>query len=119
MDWIRLVNLPFFGRHGVLPEEAVLGQRFEVDVALGLDLRRAGASDDLSATVNYAAVYALVERLVTGTPRKLIEAVAESIAEEILGGFPLVAEVVVVIRKPGAPVPGVFGTISVELTRRR
>ncbi len=33
-DVIRLHNMPFYGRHGVNPEEQTLGQRFEIDVEL-------------------------------------------------------------------------------------
>ena len=36
-DLIRLCNMQFYGRHGVNPEEQVLGQRFEVDVDLRVD----------------------------------------------------------------------------------
>ena len=44
------------GFHGVLPDEKRDGQDFVVDVVLHLDLRPAGTSDDLTATVNYAEV---------------------------------------------------------------
>ena len=44
------------GVHGVLPEEQVRPQPFEVDVELLVDLRAAGASDDLADTVDYGAV---------------------------------------------------------------
>ncbi len=46
-DRIILSDLGFFGYHGVMPEEAVLGQRFFVDLVCGIDLREAGRTDDL------------------------------------------------------------------------
>ena len=38
-------------------QEQVLGQKFRVDAALGCSLRKAGCTDDLEDTVNYAQVY--------------------------------------------------------------
>ncbi len=87
-DEILLEGMRFYAYHGVNPEERALGQRFTVDVALAVDLRRAGQSDDLADTVSYSAVYKLVRRIVEGEPRNLIEAVAESIAGEILAELP-------------------------------
>ena len=36
MDVIELRGLAFYGYHGALPEERSLGQRFVIDLALGL-----------------------------------------------------------------------------------
>ena len=46
VDEILLEGVQFYAYHGVNPEERALGQRFLVDVAAAVDLRRAGASDD-------------------------------------------------------------------------
>jgi dihydroneopterin aldolase len=96
----------FYAYHGVNPEEQTLGQRFTVDVVLAVDLRQAGQSDELANTVSYSAVYKVVRGIVEGEPRKLIEAVAESITSEILESFPLVERVTVTVRKPDAPMKG-------------
>src|SRR5918999_6380785 len=105
-DEILLEGMRFYAYHGVNPEERALGQRFQVDVVLAVDLRRAGQSDDLADTVSYSAVYKLVRRIVEGEPRNLIEAVAEAIAGEILASFPLVEHVGVTVRKPEVPMKG-------------
>ncbi len=76
----------------------------------------AGKSDELNATVSYADVYALVEGVLTGPPMKLIEAVAERVAGKILESFPI-ESVRVRIKKPGAPVPGCFDYMAVEIER--
>src|SRR5918992_6150404 len=86
-DEILLEGMRFYAYHGVNPEERALGQRFSVDVVLGVDLRRAGQSDNLADTVSYSAVYKLVRQIVEGQPRQLIEAVAEEIAAAILMEF--------------------------------
>ena len=119
-DVILLEGMRFYGYHGVNPEERALGQRFTVDVALAVDLRAPGRSDDLGDTVSYSAVFTLVRRIVEGEPRNLIEAVAEAIAAGILGDFPAVKNVTVTVRKPEAPLRGaMLDAAGVRLTRER
>jgi 7,8-dihydroneopterin aldolase/epimerase/oxygenase len=118
MDRIVLTGMRFYGYHGVMPEETALGQPFVVDVEMYADLRPAGLSDDIAATIHYGYVYEAVKRVVEGRPLKLIEAVAEQVAGRILDGF-AVQEVVVRIHKPKAPIAGVFDSVAVEIRRRR
>jgi dihydroneopterin aldolase len=105
-DEILLEGMRFYAYHGANPEEQTLGQRFTVDVVLAVDLRRAGQSDELANTVSYSAVYKVVRGIVEGEPRNLIEAVAESLAAEILERFPLVEHATVTVRKPDVPMKG-------------
>jgi dihydroneopterin aldolase len=117
-DEILLEGMRFYAYHGVNPEERALGQRFTVDVAVAIDLRRAGQSDDLADTVSYSDIYKLVRRIVEGEPRNLIEAVAEEIAREILTRFPPVARATVTVRKPEAPLKGaMLDAAGVRVTR--
>jgi dihydroneopterin aldolase len=119
-DRIRLNEMVFYGYHGVLAEEQALGQRFVVDVELETDLRAAGESDDLTRTVNYAAVYATVKEIVTGPPHKLIEAVAERIATRILAEHPGVERLQVRVRKPAVPIAGaMLASAEVAIERIR
>lgn len=109
-------GMQFYGYHGALVEEQQLGQRFEVDLQLHLDLKPAGESDDLEKTVSYADVYALVKRTVEELKFKLIESLAETITSQVLENF-AVARVTVQVRKPQAPIPGIFDYMAVEITR--
>ncbi|HEX2282207.1 MAG TPA: dihydroneopterin aldolase [Thermomicrobiales bacterium] len=119
-DEIFLEGMRFYAYHGVNPEEQALGQRFLVDVALAVDLRPAGQSDDLASTVSYSAVYKVVRVIVEGEPRQLIEAVAEDIAAAILTAFPRVARITVTVRKPEAPMKGsMLDAAGVRVTRSR
>lgn len=118
MDYIHLNELEFYGYHGALPEETKLGQRFRVTVSLATDLSEAGKTDDLDKTVNYAEVYSVCRSIVEGSPVKLIEAVAEKIATEILKEFAnKVTGVRVVLIKPDPPIPGHYASVSVDITR--
>ena len=108
----------FQGRHGVLEAEQREAQPFEVDLELALDLRPAGLHDDLERTIDYAAAFEVVRRVVESTSYRLIEALAEAIAHEVLARFPAAREVTVRVRKPRAPIDGVLAWAGVEIVRR-
>ncbi len=117
MDFIRLKDLTFFAHHGVLAHEQENGQNFEIDVELAGDLSLAGKSDEISQAYDYDRVYRVVESVVTGTRFNLIEALAEELCAKILAIYPDLV-VRVRVRKPQAPLPGPFGTVEVEVTRK-
>lgn len=103
---VRLVNAVFYAHHGVMEEEHRIGGRYEVDVAMDLDVREAAATDDLTRTVDYERVYALVREVVTGTNAYLIERLAAQIAGAVCAAYPAVVRVEVTVRKPNPPVGG-------------
>ena len=76
MYLIRMKNCAFFARHGVLDEEEALGQRFYVDAALTVDPGRALEEDSIEGTVDYGVAFQVIERIITGERRFLIEALA-------------------------------------------
>ncbi len=119
MDKIIMKNMSFYGYHGVLPEENRLGQKFFVDVILFLDLKKAGTLDLLTHTVNYGLAYDIVKASVETKQFKLIEALAEDIAQSLFSHFAAVDELSVEIRKPQAPVKGIFDYFGVEIQRGR
>ena len=118
-DRIVLKGLQVFARHGVLPEENKLGQRFALDVTAFLDLRPAGQSDDYKRTVCYDALTRLVIETVTAKRFFLIEAAAEAVAQGLLAAFPPIQRVVIEIRKPGAAIDAVFEHMAVVIDRSR
>lgn len=119
MDKIILSRMEFFGYHGVFPEENKLGQRFCVDAELSLPLAKAGESDDLEKTINYAEVYERIKHMTEERTFKLIEALAEHIAADLLEAFPVIAEVKVRVIKPHPPFAIVFDGVTVEIVRKR
>ena len=120
-DRLSLLGMRFLGRHGVLPEEKVSAQPFEVDLVLHADLADAAERDDLAATVDYAALFDVVREIVEGSSRDLIEALAGAIASAALAATPpeIVESVEVRVRKPEAPIHGSFDTVELSLTRGR
>ncbi len=118
-DHIRVHRLAVFARHGVLPEEAVMGQRFFISLDATVDTRAAGATDDLTKSVSYADMADVAVDIATHRRFKLLEALAEAIATALLASFPLIEAISVRIDKPSAPVQQVLENVSVEITRRR
>lgn len=119
MDKIIMRNLGFYGYHGVLSEENTLGQRFFIDIEMYTDLKNSGLSDDVSDTINYAEVYEIIKDIAENKRYNLIEALAENIASIILDQFKDIVEIIVNIRKPEAPVRGIFDYFGVEIRRKR
>jgi 7,8-dihydroneopterin aldolase/epimerase/oxygenase len=119
MDKIHVSRMEFYGYHGVFPEETKLGQRFAVDLTVELDLSVAGKSDRLEDSISYADLYQVTKEVVEGEPCKLVEAVAERIASNILEKFNSVALCHVKVIKPDPPIPGHYQSVAIEITRGR
>ena len=109
-DRIELSGLECFGHHGVFDFEKQEGQPFIVDVTCWMNFAAAGASDDLSDTVDYGALAELVAAVVEGPARDLIETVDT---------FGSLHAVEVTIHKPKAPIPRTFGDVAVVARRSR
>ena len=118
-DKIIMKDMAFFGYHGVLKEERALGQKFIVSIELSLSLKEAGKTDDISKTVSYAEVYDMVKKIVENVKFMLLEALAENISTMILKNFQMISEVSVEIKKPEAPIPGIFNYMAVKIDRSR
>lgn len=118
-DRIVLAGMAFQARHGVNDWEKTEAQRFEVDLELELDLGAAGRDDDLAVTADYRGVYETTREVVERRTFELIEALAETIAREILAANHAVAAVVVRVRKPEVSLGGALDYAGVEIRRER
>jgi dihydroneopterin aldolase len=117
-DILKLKNMTFHAYHGVWDEEREIGQRFEVDVELKIDARAAAQTDRLRDTVDLYAVFEAVEKVISNGKCRLLETMAEKVANQILEKFN-VEEVLVRVRKPHAPIRGIQDGIEVEINRTR
>ena len=119
MDCIHLTGIRCYGYTGYLQEEQVLGQWFEVDVKLWLDISTAAKTDAIEDTVDYRSVIAKVQHLVKTSKFALIERLVATIADSILIECDRVSRVQVTLSKPAAPIPDFDGKITIELTRSK
>lgn len=117
-DRILLTGVQTYAYGGVSEEERHVGQRYQLDLELRLDLSRAGTSDDLAHTVSYADVHDVAVGAMRRTPFNLIEAAATRVANGILNAFP-VDGVTVRLTKLSPPIDGVVEGASVEIRRER
>ena len=117
LDEIRIEDLEVFANHGIFPEENVLGQKFLVSAVLYTDTRRAGRTDDLTASIHYGEVCAFIDRYLREHTFKLLERAAESLAEELLLNTQNLRKVRIEIKKPWAPVGLPLKTVSVSIER--
>lgn len=116
-DRVHLRGLRLLGVHGALPEERERSQPFEVDVDMAVDLRAASASDDLADTVDYGGVAQAVEAVVLGESHRLLERLAQRVAEDVLAVDGRVASVTVTVRKLRPPLPVDVTWAGVSVTR--
>ncbi|MEB3213380.1 MAG: dihydroneopterin aldolase [Leptolyngbyaceae bacterium] len=118
MDALHINGIRAYGYTGALPEEQVLGQWFEVNVTLWLDLSKAGQSDRLSDTHDYSRTVPAIQALIQSSHDKLIETLAEAIAQMVLQD-PSLHQVRVQLVKLTPPVPNFAGNITVDITRSK
>lgn len=87
MDQVFIRGLEVEAVIGVYDWERSIRQRLVLDLELGWDIRAAAAGDDLSATLDYAAVSQRVLDYVAASSFLLVEALAERVAELIMAEF--------------------------------
>jgi dihydroneopterin aldolase len=109
--------MKFYGYHGVNEHEREMGQRFEVDAEVALDLTKPGDSDELADTYDYVAAYEAIRAVVENRKFQLLEALAAQCAGVLMQDG--VAEVTVRVRKPSVPIRGQLDYVQVEVTRSR
>ena len=119
MDCIHLTEIRCYGYTGYLPEEQVLGQWFEVDVKLWLDISTAAKTDAIEDTLDYRNVISLIQHLVKTSKFILVERLVSAIADSILQDCDRVTQVQVTLSKPAAPIPDFGGKIGIEITRAK
>lgn len=106
--------MKFFAHHGVCPQEQVVGNRFEVTLQVFCDMEKAMTDDDLSGTVNYATLYAVVEKEMA-VPSKLLEHVAFRIIQAVKAEFPQVTGGTISISKLTPPFKSDLEKVEIKI----
>ena len=117
-DQLAVRGIEIHAHHGVFDFERRDGQRFLIDLVIGLDTRPAAAQDDLASTVDYGALVAEVVAAAEKDPVDLIETLAQRIADVCLG-HDAVETVEVTVHKPHAPIAATFTDVALTINRSR
>jgi dihydroneopterin aldolase len=112
---ITLRNCAFYAKHGAFEQEASLGQRFFIDLVLDVEADEALENDDVASTVHYGLAYEIVEKIVTGSRRNLIETLAKDIAKALCEWSPQIRRAEITVRKPSVPIPGILDYAEVRV----
>lgn len=116
-DEIRIKGLKIYASHGVLLKEKENGQFFYLNITFRTDTHKAGITDDLYETINYAEACDYAAEEFTSCSYDLIETAAEKLARALLIKYPMCFEVEVEVNKPNAPIEEEFENVSVDITR--
>ena len=118
MDSIIIKGIRFHGHHGVSEAERQVGGHYEIDATLHCSLVNAGRTDALEDTIDYASVVDLIVDIGTQQSFELIEALAETIASEILHRFPI-DTVQLTVKKLHPPIEQPITYFAVEICRSK
>lgn len=112
---VNLENCRFFAQHGVMRQEQVSGNEFEVNISVRY-LVNGPNDDNPDSTISYADLYEIA-KCEMAKPRKLLETVARAISDRIEESWHWIEDVTVEIRKITPPIPGITGSASVKINR--
>lgn len=101
MDKIFLDELKIETIIGLWEWERQIRQTVVIDLEMSADIAKAAATDDVADTLNYKLVAKRLQQFVGESSFKLVETLAERIAEIVLNEFD-VAWTQVTVHKPGA-----------------
>lgn len=110
---VEVNNLKVTAFHGVMEQERVVGNRFEVTVHVDCDFTEAARLDRVDLTVNYAEIVDII-RAEMAKNSLLIETVARRIALRVADRWPdLVTGGMVRVAKIVPPIPGQMDSVAV------
>lgn len=116
-DRLAITGIEVFAHHGVFEHERRDGQRFVIDLVLGVDTTTAAAAgDDLKDAVDYGKVVSDVVEAATSAPVDLIETLAQRVADVVLRDA-RVQWVETTLHKPNAPIDATFSDVALTITR--
>ena len=111
---ISVKGLRVYARHGVDPQETLVGNTFTVDVTIRIPIPAAVETDDVADTINYASIIEIIKDEMS-QPSKLIEHVAGRIQHSICSAYPQVCGGEVTVAKLRPPVTAELDSASFTL----
>ena len=110
---IHIDNIDLWAHVGVLEEERLLGQLFNLNITLWIDMENAAKYDDLSLTFDYSLAVKSIQNLSNNINCKTIEHFSDLIfdrLENLYGSIPMQ----IVLTKCSPPINGFSGSVAVS-----
>ena len=114
MDKVFIKDLEVETVIGIYDWEREVRQLISISLVMDFDLTKAAKTDKIEDSLNYKKISKRIIKLTENLKSKLIENLAQKIADTILKEFP-VSSIVVTVEKPGA----LRGSKSVGVTIKR
>ncbi len=108
---VELNQVHFYAEHGVLDEEAKLGNEFSVTVKLKIDTE-AEVITSIVDTINYVEVFEIVRNKMQQR-KNLLETVAMEIAQELHKKYSLLRKASIAIIKTNPPIAYFSGNVGI------
>jgi len=118
MRKIKINGLKIRANHGVLPEETLSGTDFVINTEVEVNYLKACLTDDLEATVNYAAICDWIKDEMK-TPSKLIEHVMFRIISRMFKEEKKIELIHIELKKINAPIHADLENVAVEMVISR
>lgn len=115
---VTLYGAEFFAKHGFYAEEQLTGNQFILNIDVEFEPATDMKGDHINDTVNYEQLYSIAEQEMQ-QPRKLLEAVAQSIADRIRINYPYVQNISVELKKLTPPLKGRVAYSAVTVTNNK
>lgn len=114
---IELDKIELWAYHGCYKQEQIVGNRYEIDIKLDVEIDAAVMSDNVQDALNYVEVYEIVKEEMSKT-QHLIETVAKNIATSIRNRYSeeVLKRISVRVAKMAPPVGGKMKDVAVNLT---
>lgn len=115
---ISLNNVRIYSNHGCLPEEAVIGSYYRVDLFVTTDISAAVKSDHLSDAVDYVYLHSIIYDEVKRR-NSLLETVIQRLSERILKECPSISKIDLKLAKLNPPIEGEVGSVALRIIKER
>lgn len=118
MGSIKLKNIRTYSYHGCLVEEGKIGSDYLVNLEVKTNLEKSYASDALKDTVDYVLLNKIVVEEMA-IRAKLLEQVANRIAERIFVESKMVRKIKIEVSKINPPIGGDVEEVTITLKKNR
>lgn len=108
---INLNSLLFFGRHGVYEEEKIVGNEFEINLAVSF-VTDEGIISGIDDTINYETIYLLLKKEMEH-PSPLLETLVTRITESLHSNFQQIKKISISVYKLHPPIQSFRGKVGV------